>query len=107
MWLACLPVPSKIILFYEGTNGLSLKNGALQIKTSVGTLQETIPSSYQLLDAERKEIDCAYDVRGNLVQIKVNNSYDKSKTLVIDPQPVFISYSGSIADNWGFAATLS
>ncbi len=97
--------PSKIILFYEGTNGLSLKNGALQIKTSVGVLQETIPYSYQLSDANRKEIDCAYEVKGNLVQIKVNNTYDKSKTLVIDPQPVFISYSGSVADNWGFTAT--
>ena len=97
--------PSKIILLYEGTNGLSLKNQALQIKTSVGTLQETIPYSYQLSNTERKEIDCSYQVKGNLIQIKVNQNYDKTKTLVIDPRPVFISYSGSTAQNWGFTAT--
>jgi hypothetical protein len=97
--------PSKVILYFEGTEGLSLKNGALQVNTSVGTLQETVPYTYQINGGERKEVDCGYEVKGNLVKFKISNTYNRNSTLVIDPQPVFISYSGSRADNWGFTAT--
>lgn len=97
--------PSKVILYFEGTEGLSLKNGALQVNTSVGVLQETVPYTYQLIDGARKEIACGYEVKGNLVKFKLSNQYNQNSTLVIDPQPVFISYSGSRADNWGFTAT--
>lgn len=97
--------PNKVVLFVEGSDGLSIKNRALQIKTSVGTLQETVPYTYQITNGERKEVDCAYEVKGNLVKFKLDNPYNRNSTLVIDPQPVFISYSGSTADNWGFTAT--
>lgn len=97
--------PNQIILFFEGTGGMSLKNGALQIKTSVGTLQETIPYSYQIVDGDRKEVSAGYEMKGSFVKFKVDPNYHKNSTLVIDPQPVFISYSGSRADNWGFTAT--
>jgi len=97
--------PSKVILYYEGTEGISLKNGALQVNTSVGILQETVPYTYQLIDGEKKEVECGYEVKGNLVKFKLSNQYNRNSTLVIDPQPVFISYSGSRADNWGFTAT--
>jgi len=97
--------PSKVILYFEGTEGISLKNGALQVKTSVGLLQETVPYTYQLIGSERTELECGYEVKGNLVKFKLSNQYNRNSTLVIDPQPVFISYSGSRADNWGFTAT--
>jgi gliding motility-associated-like protein len=97
--------PSKIILYFEGTEGISLKNGALQVNTSVGVLQETVPYTYQLIGGERTELECGYEVKGNLVKFKLSNQYNRNSTLVIDPQPVFISYSGSRADNWGFTAT--
>ncbi|MEO0065444.1 MAG: hypothetical protein RI983_770, partial [Bacteroidota bacterium] len=97
--------PSKIILFYEGTNGLSLKNGALQIKTSVGLLLEKIPESYQVKDLGRSDVDCQYELKGNLVQFKIDKGFNPNHTLVIDPQVIFISYSGSKSENWGFTAT--
>lgn len=97
--------PSTIILYFEGTEGISLKNGALQVNTSVGVIQETVPYTYQLIGGERTELECGYEVKGNLVKFKLSNQYNRNSTLVIDPQPVFISYSGSRADNWGFTAT--
>lgn len=96
---------SKVILTIDGADGLTLKQGSLQIKTSVGVLQESIPYSYQFNQQGKKEINCSYEVRGNLVKFKVEKLYDKSSTLVIDPVPTFISYSGSSAENWGFTAT--
>lgn len=96
---------ANIVLFLEGSDGLSIKNGELQVKTSVGILKETVPYTYQIYNGERKEIDCGYEVKGNLVKFKLDNQYNRNSTLVIDPQPVFISYSGSRADNWGFTAT--
>jgi gliding motility-associated-like protein len=96
---------NKVILIIDGAEGLSVKNGALQIKTSVGVLQENIPYSYQINSQGKKEMNCTYEVRGNLVKFKLDKAYDRSSTLVIDPVPTFISYSGSTAENWGFTAT--
>ena len=39
-----------------------------------------------------------------MVTFDVKN-YDAASTLIIDPQVIFCSFSGSTADNWGFTAT--
>ncbi|MEL4881645.1 hypothetical protein AAEH85_22095, partial [Shewanella algae] len=39
---------SKVILYFDGVDGLNKKEERLQIKTSVGTVEETAPYSYQL-----------------------------------------------------------
>ncbi len=97
--------PNKVILYFDGVDGLKVKDEVLQIKTSVGTINELAPYSYALNNNERADIACGYEVKGNFVQFKLNNNYNKSATLVIDPSVVFISYTGSTADNWGFTAT--
>ena len=97
--------PNKVILYFDGADGLKIKDDVLQIKTSVGTINELAPYSYALSNNERTDIACGYEVRGNFVQFKLNRNYNKSATLVIDPSIVFISYTGSTADNWGFTAT--
>jgi hypothetical protein len=97
--------PSKVILYFDGVDGLKVKDESLQIKTSVGTIQEMAPYTYALNKDQRNDVACSYEVRGNFVQFKLNSAYDKSSTLVIDPSVIFISYTGSTADNWGFTAT--
>ena len=97
--------PSKVILYFDGAEGLKIKDESLQIKTSVGIIQEMAPYTYSLNKNERTDIACSYDVKGNFVQFKLNAVYDKAATLVIDPSIIFISYTGSTADNWGFTAT--
>ena len=49
-------------------------------------------------------VRCKYVLKDNTVKFDVGD-YDKSKILVIDPQLIFSTYSGSLADNWGFTAT--
>lgn len=97
---------SKIAMKYEGVNKLSIKNKELLISTSVGTVKELYPYTFQFDPTKgKKEIGCRYVIEnGNTVKFEVN-SYDKSSTLVIDPTLIFATFTGSTADNYGFTAT--
>lgn len=95
---------SKIALRYNGVENLQVKNKDLLIKTSFGALKESLPYSFQTDINGKKEINCKYLVKDNVVRFQVKN-YDPSATLIIDPVVVFGSFSGSTADNWGFTAT--
>lgn len=96
---------SQIRLRYDGVDGISVKDGALHIVTSVGTVQEAVPVVYQVRDGERVSIPCRYKVRGTVVSYEFPRGYDEGLPLVIDPTVVFSTYSGSTADNWGMTAT--
>jgi gliding motility-associated-like protein len=95
---------SKIALKYNGVNKIQTKNKELVMSTSVGELKESSPYTYQTDVKGKKEISCKYVVKDNVVTFDVKN-YDRSTTLIIDPQVIFCSFSGSTADNWGFTAT--
>ena len=95
---------TKIALQFEGTNGLSVKKGNLIVKTSLGDITELSPLSYQTSDVTKTPVAMSYSVNGNTVRFK-SGTFDKNSTLIIDPQIVFCSFSGSTADNWGYTAT--
>ena len=97
--------PDNIALRYDGVDQLVAKNKQLQIKTSLGVLKETIPLSYQLSSTEKTDVECKYFLSDkNTIKFKIKN-YSPDATLVIDPAEIFCSFSGSVADNWGFSAT--
>ncbi len=89
-----------IKLNYEGADQLAVKNNELHIYTSLGTVKESYPYSYQLVNGERKKIACRYVLKGNTVQFNLQQ-YDPTALLVIDPTLIFSSFTGSTADNWG------
>jgi gliding motility-associated-like protein len=95
---------SRIALRYNGVNKLEVKNKTLSISTSIGEKSELMPYSYQLNGKGRQAINCKYVVRDNVVSFDIKN-YDPNSTIVIDPQLIFCSFSGSATDNWGFTAT--
>ncbi len=97
--------PENISLYYDGVDGLRLKDGALMIKTSVTEIKELLPYSYVLMAAGRKEVSCNYELKGNIVRFRLENKKELNSTLVIDPTPVFITFTGSKVDNWGYTAT--
>jgi gliding motility-associated-like protein len=97
--------PDNIALRYDGVDQLVAKNKQLQIKTSLGVLKETIPLSYQLSSTAKTDVECKYVLADkNTIKFKIKN-YSPDATLVIDPTEIFCSFSGSVADNWGFTAT--
>ncbi|MFM2138036.1 MAG: hypothetical protein RJA57_343, partial [Bacteroidota bacterium] len=95
---------SDIALRYDGVDRLQVRNKELLISTSVGELRESSPYTFQATQQGRQEVGCRYEIQDNTLRFSVRN-YDPGQTLVIDPQVIFCSFSGSTADNWGFTAT--
>ena len=95
---------SDIAMKYSGTKKLSVKNRELNVATSLGVSKELKPYTYQVIDNQKKELDCRYVIKGDVVTFEVKD-YSPDQTLIIDPTLIFFSYSGSTADNWGFTAT--
>ncbi|HLK30548.1 MAG TPA: PKD domain-containing protein [Puia sp.] len=94
-----------IIMKYEGVDKLSIKNDELQIKTSVGTPKELAPTSYQIDNNGRKEVECNFfQSSSNTIRFRIKN-YSHQAALVIDPTVIFATFTGSKIDNWGFTAT--
>lgn len=95
---------NKIALYIDGADKLKSKEGKLIIETSVNTITEPKPYTYQAKAVGRKQIECEFVVKGNIVTFNLGN-YDNAETLVIDPTLVFSTLTGSTADNWGYTAT--
>lgn len=96
--------PNAIAMRYDGVEKLAVKNKELIISTSVGSIKELYPYSYQSHTGKRQTVECKYVVTDNVVRFKVQN-YSPTETLVIDPSLIFATFTGSTADNWGYTAT--
>ncbi|MEO8582303.1 MAG: PKD domain-containing protein [Flavitalea sp.] len=97
--------PSNIALKYTGADKILVKNNELVVKTSVGDIKELYPYTFQSDNIKgRREIQCKYVVTGSTVKFQVAN-YDKKSVLVIDPTLIFSSFTGSLANQYGFTAT--
>ncbi len=95
---------NRIAMKYSGMDHLELRNEKLFVRTSVGEVKEMAPYTYQVVNGTRKEVPCKFKLQGNLVKFEVDN-YLKSSTLIIDPELIFSTFTGSTADNWGNTAT--
>lgn len=95
---------SKVALRFNGTNGLSLKNGNLIVKTSVGDIKELAPIAYQVDKAGRSSVDAKFVISGSNVYFRTGN-FSKNAALIIDPTLIFASLTKSTTDNWGYTAT--
>ena len=96
--------PASIAMRYDGATSLSVIEKELIVKTSVGDVKELAPYSYQTGSTGSSAVNAKYIVRDNVVTFNVEK-YDDRATLIIDPQIIFASLSGSTSDNWGYTAT--
>ena len=87
-----------------GQQHLEHINGNVLITGQLGSMQLLQPYCYQIVAGKRKEVKSAYKLTDSGFEIVIGR-YDTSKELVIDPQIVFSTLSGSVADNWGSTAT--
>jgi gliding motility-associated-like protein len=97
--------PAIIKMKYEGQNSMFVRDGRLSINTIFGQFNENPPLVYQMDDQKQATVQAAFYVDSNEVGFALPNGYDAGKELVIDPELIFSTYSGSTADNWGFTAT--
>lgn len=97
--------PGQIKMEYCGVDRLEKINESLQITTSVGSVTELKPFTYQGSATENQTVASEYRLHGNAVTFAFPAHYDTCKPLTIDPLLIFSTYSGSTADNWGSTAT--
>lgn len=98
--------PTKVRMDYEGQEELRKgEEGKLLIGTSLGDIEEMAPEAYQNIGGKRVKVPCEFQVKGSTVSFHFPEGYDKGKRLVIDPNVIFSSYTGSTPDNWGNTAT--
>ena len=97
--------PNQIILQYDGQTSLSVRKNKVYVQTTVGTVTELEPHSYQVNAQGRSDLPCSYVLLpGNRIKFNIKN-YSPDATVVIDPTEVFCSFTGSKSDNWGYTAT--
>jgi gliding motility-associated-like protein len=90
---------------YEGADSIYINNGRLFIKTSLNTITEDAPYSYQLINQKKVFVPSEFSLTGNVVSFSFPVGFNKNYDLVIDPKLIFSTYSGSYGDNWGNTAT--
>lgn len=96
---------SKIRMKYVGLDELSIQNKKLNYRTSVNAVTEFEPYSFQVIGGKTVDIQSKFRLRNNEVQFEFPENYDASQPLIIDPELVFSTYSGSKSDNWAQTAT--
>ncbi|MCF0057876.1 gliding motility-associated C-terminal domain-containing protein [Dyadobacter sp. CY356] len=99
--------PSQIRLKYEGATDISVnESGQTLVKTSVGSFKEAQPYSFQTINNRTSDVASKIVLsEGNRIQYAFPKDYNHSAILTIDPELIFSTFSGSIADNWGHTAT--
>jgi gliding motility-associated-like protein len=95
---------SQIKWDYPGADSVWIAENQLIISTSVGFVTEQLPAVYTELNGIQTPVDAAFVRKGNYYTFELG-AYDQNATLIIDPAIVFASFTGSLADNWGFTAT--
>ncbi len=97
--------PDDIKMEFNGLDSLFDQDGMLGQATSVGTTYEQKPYSYQLMNGDQVEVKTGFLISDNEVTFGLA-PYAVGLELIIDPQLIFATYSGSNADNWGNTACL-
>jgi hypothetical protein len=96
----------RIRMRYRGQEHLRITGtGALRIRTSLGTIVEKAPRAFQWIDGKKEEVPCRFDLKDSIVGFGFPQGYSKDHPLIIDPNVIFSSYTGSTVDNWGNTAT--
>ena len=90
---------------YEGADSIYISEGRLFIKTSLNTITEDAPYSYQLINGKKIFVPSEFSLSDHVVGFSFPQGFNKNYDLVIDPKLIFSTYSGSVADNWGNTAT--
>ena len=91
--------PQQIRLTFEGVSPRLLPDGTLQIQTSVNSVKELAPLTYQLIEGKKVIVPSAYKLEKGTLSYRFPKGYNKDYELIIDPSVVFATYSGSTNSN--------
>lgn len=89
----------------QGASEVYTEYGDLFVKTPKVTLREQKPFAYQIINHKRVQVEVNFTVKNKQISFEVATNYNKLYPLVIDPEIVFLTYSGATQDNFGCTAT--
>jgi len=89
----------------NGANRIYLEYGDLYIETSLETIKESRPIAWQYINGMQHSVQIEYQLKGNIISFIPSANYNPKYSLIIDPEIVFLTYSGTTADNFGCTAT--
>ena len=93
--------PNNIRLTYRGAKRLSVdSDGDLQIHTALGTLEDSRPLTYQIINGERVSIDNRYHLIKDRYGFQLG-AYDPTLPLLIDPIIGYSTYLGGVGIGGG------
>ena len=95
---------TNIQLQIAGADSIYLNYDELYISHSQGILKEQKPFAYQIIAGKRVVVNVKYTLKNNLIGFEAMN-YNQNYNLIIDPDLIFSTYSGSTDDNFGYTAT--
>jgi hypothetical protein len=91
-----------IRLDYRGAEGLSVgAGGELLVGTSLGTLKDAAPVSYQLIGGERVGVESRYELTGDGGYGFAVGAYDPRYPLIIDPALDYSTFLGGTGSDAG------
>ncbi|MFZ4797188.1 MAG: gliding motility-associated C-terminal domain-containing protein [Bacteroidia bacterium] len=93
-----------IKLQITGADSVYLNYDELYISHSQGILKEQKPFAYQIIEGKRVLVNVKYILKNNCIGFE-SEHYNQNYNLVIDPDLIFSTYSGSTEDNFGYTAT--
>lgn len=97
--------PAHIQLEYHGQNALTLEDGCVFASTNLGTITENRPLAYQSNDLGRKTtVACTFTLDDQVISFSLPQGYQQGQELVIDPELIFSTFSGTGSDNFGYTA---
>jgi len=97
--------PAQIKIQYHDEAKIFLENGCAFVELESATIMENEPVSYQKdKDGNRIKITTSYTLKNNELSYVLSDDYDPNEELIIDPELVFSTFSGSTSDNFGYTA---
>jgi hypothetical protein len=97
--------PSIIRSKISGSEAVFLEDGNLHIVTEFGDIIEEKPIAWTIKDGKKQKVKVAFKLKNNELVYHFPDGYDETAELVIDPNIVFSTFTGSTMDNWGMSAT--
>jgi len=91
--------PQQIALSFDGVKPALLRDGSLEIATTVNKVREQAPVCYQVIEGQKVMVPSAYRFNEGVLSYHFPKGYNKAYELVIDPSVVFATFSGSNNSN--------
>lgn len=107
-WVIHNPTLEKVAnikIAIEGSLGVTAQNREVVIETSAGHIKDQKLFVYQQVGDAIVELNASYFLRDSVLSYSIQGEINPDYPLIIDPELIFSTYSGTFGDNFGFTAT--